>query len=340
MSFTHQCLLPFYSAMLPDCDLRSGLLAHINTFLRQWKHSDNPTPATLSEAIVIALFILDKPSSELDVINWIKSSLKVGRKWPTQTYLNRKIVQPSVKHCNLTSHIEAALDYGFDLPIYQVSRFPRNGLSETWKGWVVNVGDVNSFLRRRLFDQRSSDGHFPIMRLPPEVRETIFQYALLLPTSGCRTRRNKHWTLRTTNPHSTIGYQERIARSSFARLLQVSKTIYDEAMPCFWSQSVFHVDHAEQINKCFRHFPGWRYIEHLSVRWPIDGLQPCTDPSQAEQSCVVTIAKLPRLHSLIIDTSLSEWDRLSGARLSFQCVAQFRAIKGLEELEVRGPPAE
>lgn len=50
--------------------------------------------------------------------------------------------------------------------------------------WKCPVPPACIFLRRRVFRQPARNDTFPLVRLPPEIRVMVFEYALRLPASG------------------------------------------------------------------------------------------------------------------------------------------------------------
>lgn len=328
-------------------------------------NDDEALPATRSELIVIALLDMGRPASAEDINLWITRLLGADyrdHRWPG--------CHENPAECLIT--IGDLLHHAFDLPVIEVSPETRvdNVLAhnvsavdsalltlESWliprsiadsmlprpTRWTVPIRDAALFLRRSLFSPWSPDKHFPIMKLPVELREYIFTYALALPPGACmRTKEPckdcrsdlcERWEISAPrwNCASTKQYE---VDADFLALLRVSKAFHREAAPCFWSQDIRVSGNAPKICRLLRGAMGWKYVRKIDLKLRDDGDQRALDDDEE----IALLASMPRLRSLTVRLTPLRPYRSKEGIFKVPGVASLRRhVRGLEELVVRGP---
>lgn len=329
--------------MVNDYNLHEDLLKSIHEFThRQYERfgqSENdhePLPATYAEMIIIALVDIGRPCSAEDINLWITRLLGADyREHRRSGYLNYPAKSLLM--------IGDLLTFSFDLPVELVS--------EHRALWTTPIRDAAPFLRRRLFSPWSPDKHFPIMKLPVELRASIFTYALALPP-GARMRtkeprrnsRGERWEIIAPNPRSSLKVNE--VDPDFLALLRVSKAFYQEASPCFWSQELVVSGNAPKICRLLRAPAAWKYVQQIDLKLRDDGFQlngrwvhlggehehdDCNDE-------IAFLATMPRLRKMIVRLTPLRAYNIKEGLLEVPIVASLRRhIRGLKELVVHGP---
>jgi hypothetical protein len=246
--------------MVDNYGLQKDLLKSIHEFTyRQYERSvqsnndDEPLPATHSELIIMALVDIGRPASAEDINLWITRLLGADYR----EHRRSGHLQYPAKSLLTVGHL---LTSAFDLPAEEVSDHTLPGPVR----WTTPIRDAALFLSRRLFSPWSPDKHFPIMKLPVELREYIFRYALALPP-GARMRtkeprrnsRGERWEILAPRSHSDLREYE--IHPDFLALLRVSKSFYQEASPCFWSSDILVSGNAPKICRLLQGAMGWKY---------------------------------------------------------------------------------
>ena len=208
--------------------------------------------------------------------------------------------------------------------------------------WTTPIRDAALLLRRRLFSPWSPKKHFPIMRLPVELREYIFKFALALPPGACmRTkepRRNcrgglgVRWELSAPRWHSALKQYE--VDADFLALLRVSKAIYREASPCFWSQDVAVSGNAPKLCRLLRGAMGWKFVRHIDMKLRDDVDQRTLD----DDDDIASLAAMPLLRKLTVRLTPLRPNRRKEDILRIPSVVSLRQhVRNLEELVIHGP---
>jgi len=242
-------------------------------------------------------------------------------------------------------------------------RIPPSVSAYTWPAppkYTTPTLDAAIFLRRRLFSPWSPDAHFPIMKLPVELREYIFKYALALPPGAClRTKEPckdcrsdlcERWEISAPRWHEVSSSSSSSKRyevdSDFLALLRVSKTFYREASPCFWSSDVLVSGNAPKICRLLRGAMGWKYVSQLDLKLRVDGFQRDgrwlsyggSDDDDYDDHEIALLASMPRLRKLIARlTPLRVYSRKESILKVPSVVSLRKHVRGLEELVVCGP---
>lgn len=203
----------------------------------------------------MALVALNEPSSESQIVQWVLKSYNLS-----DHHFDHK--------SDLRIQIWNSLEV-FDLPVEE------GKMTDLDNKWTMSIRNANPYLRRRLFPIAAPDGHFPFMKLLVEIREWIFQYALLLPPSGvsigCLAAtamteagyvRRETLTFHTIQGgytkifHPNFWWQEQgksghpfrrhlfeqdsfQVPARFFNLFHASSAFRNAAVPCFWSQNLF-----------------------------------------------------------------------------------------------------
>lgn len=344
--------------MADDFDIQKDISKSISEFIcRQHECSDRaegedkPLAATHSELIMMALVDMRRPASAKDIDEWI--TMLLGQ--------NYREHRPPHCHRNLQERlltITHLLETASDLPVVEIPsekgvpgrcQFHQHPsadhtLTEPGSGgWATLIRDAAPFLHRRLFSPWSSDKHFPIMELPIELRESIFKYALVLP-SGARiklrergkNRQGETWAISAPRWH--CGPKRYEVDPDFLALLRVSKSFYQEASPCFWSQVVVCGTPSE-ICRLLQGATAWKSVEQLDLRLreDRDQLMPGGKWVSLDDDGIAALATLPRLCKLSVRW-LPLFDPFRRGQLdvaNVACIASLRRhVRGLKELEV------
>ncbi|KAM0711730.1 hypothetical protein Q7P35_001098 [Cladosporium inversicolor] len=348
-------------------------------------NDDEPLPATYSELIIMALVYMQHPASAEEINLWITRLLGAdyrehrrpgSREYPAKTLMtvvrlltsafdlpveevppesrmdayDRPPQTPSEsglqrpRDQNVLEHIFRMTVMGSAPLAVSDRRLPRP------MRWTAPIREAAPFLRRRLFSPWSPDKHFPIVRLPVELREYIFTYALALPPGACmRTkepRRNssgERWEISTPRWHSSSRQYE--VDPDFLALFRVSKSFYREASPCFWSQGILVSGSASKICHLLRPAAAWQYVEQLDLKLRDDDVWRMVerpyrsfDGGDDDDEEIPLLASMPRLRKLIVRlTPLRAYGSKEGMLNLPSVVSLRRHVRGLKELVVHGP---
>lgn len=371
--------------------MKDELRKCIMDYVHQWQHEQIGN-ATTAELAVMACVLSDEPLSIPEAKSWMgrhsHKSFDTPNKQSSGRSDHRRL---SWSSCNSdASHV--AVDGFDDEPI--IKRIDRPGKpphspDETddcltnfsvpihefdhlgSKHWTSPISSANIFLRRRLFPYTTGtpSSHFRIMDLPVEVREMIFEFALLLPRSGvwydfqtrCKRFGEQHltlqactrdrdfiqsqylpntWNIDRESPSARPKALFRVDLESHLALLRVSKQVHREAFGCYYFQNVFYLPNDYAFLKLFKNLSDdqFRHLGHIVWRW--------TRTEPPSEKYVQQFAALPRLRMLVIDSKEEEvdefdymfdWNRNAG--LSLDDVSHLTAIKGLQHVVFFGPIA-
>jgi hypothetical protein len=227
-------------------------------------------------------------------------------------------------------------------------RIPPSVEACTWPAppkYTTPTLDAALFLRRRLFSPWSPNKHFPIMKLPVELREYIFKYALALPPGAClRTKepcRNcrgdlcERWEISAPRWREVSSSKRCEVDSDFLALLRVSKTFYQEASPCLWSSDILVSGNAPKLCRLLRGAMGWKYVRQIDLKLR-DGGDQCAFEEDDDE--IALLATMPRLRKLIVRlTPLRVYSRKEGILKVPSVVSLRKHVRGLEELVIYGP---
>jgi hypothetical protein len=182
--------------------------------------------ATTAELIVMACIMSDEPLSLSEVSSWVRRHSTENHSDDLPTWLH-----------------DTRPDYmDFTVPICEPSEHGS-------QRWTSPIAAANVVLRRRLFPYapRSPQAHFRIMDLPPEVRASVFEFALSLPQTGVwYDFQNRK--ISDTNPSQTIKVwtADRDLSSTMTRYLP-SHWNTDKDHPWTDPKALFRVDLARHL---------------------------------------------------------------------------------------------
>jgi hypothetical protein len=334
-------------AMATSNTLQDDLRELITIYVQIRQHH-SIRKANTAELIVMACIMSDEPLSIPEVLSWVRRH-------------STKILSDVLPAWLL----EVRPDFAdFRVPICEV-------VEQGSKQWTSPIAAAHVFLRRRLFPHsiRSPQAHFRIMDLPAEVRVSIFEFALLLPRSGvwydiqnratgngqlyqsfkvwtadrdlasntCRYLPS-HWNIDKDTPFSDSKSLFRVHLARHLTLFRVSKQVYKEALPAYYSQNVFYLPNDWATLQLFQNFSvmQFHHLGNIVWRWP--------KKKKPARKLVQSLAALPRLRTLVIDTPPAEpllwWAYGDGVRrqagLSADDVAQLTEIRGLQDVTFFG----
>jgi hypothetical protein len=126
----------------------------------------------------------------------------------------------------------------------------------------------------------------------------------------------------------------RVDLRSHLALFRISKVIYKEAFPCFYSQNFFYIPNDFAFLKLFQTLSDRQfcYLEHIVWR--------STNTEAPPAKLVQQFAALPRLRTLVFNLRARDHIWYRNARsLSVSDVPHLTIIKGLQEVKFFGPVA-
>lgn len=360
--------------------MKDELRKCIEGYVRQWRH-ERIGDATAAELAVMACVLSDEPLSIPEAMSWMARHSHKSFDTPNNRSSGRSDQRRlSWSSCNSdASHVVAE---GFDEPLLKTNDRRENSarpFDETddsltdfsvpiqefdqlgSRRWTSPISSSNVFLRRRLFPctAGTTSSHFRIMDLPVEVRELIFEFALLLPRSGvwydfqtCYKGFGKRyltvrawtrdrdfvssqylpntWNIDRDSPSARPKTLFQVNLGTHLALLRVSKQVHKEAFACYYSQNVFYLPNDYAFLKLFQNLTDaqFRHLGHIVWRWTR------TEPPSAKY--VQQFAALPRLRTLVIDAKEEEVDFMfswnPNVGLSCDDVSHLTAIKGLQDV--------
>jgi hypothetical protein len=369
--------------------LRDELCKNIVEYVLRWRH-EQTDDATAAELAVMACVLSNKPLSVTEAMSWmcchshkpldmLDKIVAGGRKrlGPSRRLSNGsdvalyddsdELIKQQSGRLESFSHSRDETDDSltdFAVPIHEFDQLGS-------KHWTSPISSANVFLRRRLFPYKTggnSPSHFRIMDLPVEVREMIFEFALLLPRSGVwydhqiwHTRDGEWrralrawtrdrdfttsqylpntWNIDRDSPSARPKALFQVDLESHLALFRVSKQVHKEAFARYYSQNVFYIPNDYTFMKLFQNMSDaqLRYLSHIVWRW--------TKHEPPSKKQVQQFAALPRLRTLVIDAKKEndEFDYMYGwnrnAGLSLYDVSYLTAIKVLQSVEFFGPVA-
>lgn len=334
--------------------LQSGL----RELIRNWEEwqSGEVEDATSAELAVMACVMSDHSISQPAILSWKSSHSDEFANFGHQKFLH----EPSLPFRKRTTvlHSFNLVENHIDTPIYRIID------EDGFPTWNSPFDEADRFLHKRLCLPclpTPTQAPFRLLDLPPEIRTRIFEYVLLLPGSGVwydfKTRYNSEtqsmltyanvqvatrdsdaaffpglWTSRKMFDSQETESWIRVNLVRHMALLRVSKLIYKEASPCYYSRNVFYLPDSsmESSGDSFcDHFTLDQLflVRHIIWWWPTM-IAPWT-------RFAPTLATLAQLQTLIIDTQSSP-DGSVRALLSVN-VAALEAIGGLSKLVLYGP---
>jgi hypothetical protein len=152
-----------------------------------------------------------------------------------------------------------------------------------------------------------------------------------------------HWNTDKDHPWTDPKALFRVDLARHLTLFRVSKQVYKEALPCYYSQHIFYLPNDWATLHLFQNFSAmqFHYLGNIVWRWPKN--------KKPARKLVQSLAALPRLRTLVIDTPPAEvpllwWEYGAGVRrqvgLTFGDVEGLAEIGGLQDVTFFGAIVE
>lgn len=168
-------------------DIRSQIEATIEP----WRTgTDRPPPFTCAELVVIALVLHERPLSHVYISFWVLRSFafyeRLGRE-AVWTYWSADLGnEQDVERFGpaRASGLRRAL-CSYDVPVIAVDEEPGKDEEVTTETkWIVDPTKAMSYLCPRLWPQEKTNGTFPFLRLPSQLRNVVYDMVFAFPPSG------------------------------------------------------------------------------------------------------------------------------------------------------------
>ncbi|KAK4496108.1 hypothetical protein PRZ48_012087 [Zasmidium cellare] len=344
------------------------LLGEIVHALAPYLDSAEKPPLTPAKLFVIAL--LFNPNANLEVVmRWIFGNIPYYRNQALDDFVHdnaRLYYRSSLESTRKFIQDLGNVQHQYCVPISTHTETNARGSSETTFNTTPNQARI--FLKHFLASRdpiRPRKKPFPLMRLPPELRLRIYEYALTFPKSGIRigtkrpdptlhmATRDMHDTddalwqpmLRrpvafSRGPNDLIGY----SLSSYLRVLLTSKQVYTEAMPVFYECNRFVCLGVPELVGFLAHTPEHRrkHIRDIAFQFepPQHRIYNMSDITQ----CFSQLKRMPSLRTLILTMRQDTWatDRQRNGSLkypdllSLAPIKMLRSMRGLQKVEIHG----
>ncbi|KAL8926739.1 MAG: hypothetical protein Q9208_002813 [Pyrenodesmia sp. 3 TL-2023] len=170
-------------------------------------------------------------------------------------------------------------------------------------------------------------GPFPFMKLPPELRIMVYKYHFADYTyrmGGCSCHSKKECEEGHTSRHLTYRY----TRGVPPHLLAVSKAMYHEVMPLFFSGRLFSFEKIEDLGAFLAQVGPYnrQHITRIQFDYEKNGATNIFDIHEAFR----LLGECPNLSSLSISIGAHHLWR----KAAFPALATLRKIRGIEELKL------
>ena len=262
-------------------EARARVREEIMNLIKPYRESNKEPQFSAPELIVMALLSTTEPWLLLnDILRWIITTFKCYKEMALDDYAS--FFAEDSEYAQVPEVVIEGFHKAFDCwkaPLYNPNGTivvePFNGYTDgTYMHVMVPVAAGRIFLRRWLEPERK--GKFPFLRLPAELRNTIYQMVFTFPKSGIYVgprplqgrgvellqREDEEYSEHCSwedDPDSTLGsppLQEVLA------LLSVNKQVYKEAMPFFYQINHFYCENPEAFMK-FGCGVGQERFQHL-----------------------------------------------------------------------------
>ncbi|CAK1367675.1 hypothetical protein CB0940_11553 [Cercospora beticola] len=331
------------------------LQAEVRSVIEPFRKPDKKPPFSLAEIVVICLVIMGELSKEA-IHFWMVTKFRyyAQKALAFHTKLGGASVgwgpteEISVEFEKIFSELDLPIHRKIDgkkLPEGDPVKFPTSDGSK----WALNsLSAARGYLHR--FLRASSSQHFRLMDLPTELRLRIYEMALLLPRSGVNVNTGPY--VEPTFSTFSKDYEKpfpglsrwpgRITVWQLPRvsircsppalhlaLLQVSKQIYQEAMPVFYGDNLFVSENIGRLRDFLKRTPEARrmHIRYLAFSIEVG--------FKAELSKVAKmVAALPYLKELDIwiDEEHFKSVQVSTAGLPGFRISGFTALRSIPSL--------
>jgi len=354
--------------------LKTGALAHpsiriesitsrIETLIWPWARCKTKPPFSPEELVVMALASTKIPMYELDIANWIMDHCPYYA-----AIARREFFSPSHRHtslgrkaacddedwdCCFPKRLSAVL-LQFEVPVKEIELSvsdEEDGDEEDEQLWITSAPEARIFLHDRI--QTSLNGvnttdHFPFMRLPPELRLTIYELVFGFPRSGIfleLERKSLHVFARS---YQGLGDSDDTENSRTLNcrpptealaLLQTNKQIFQEAVPVFYNINTIVCLSVKELDRFLLITPESRrkHIRHIRFYYV---------PSDADSaaSAFRRLKMMKHLQRLDIDIDGEEWLEHKNSKdkqvypdlLKLPGLATLRSVRGLRSVTFDG----
>ncbi|GIZ49146.1 hypothetical protein CKM354_001218200 [Cercospora kikuchii] len=334
----------------------ADLQAEARIVIEPFRFPEKKPPFSLAEIVVICL-ILNGEMSKRAIHFWIVNkfhyyctkALAFLTKFDWDISDRHKVDAVSVEFEKIFSELDPPIHHKTDGEEL-VEGDPVQSPSSDGGTWVLNSLSAACGYLHRLLRAASSE-HFRLMDLPTELRLRIYGMALLLPRSGVNVNSGRYveTTLSTFSkdyeqpfpglvrwPHRITTWQSpRVSircspPATHLALLQVSKQIYQEAMPVFYGDTLFVCENIGRLRDFLKTTPETRrmHIRYLAFSIEVG--------FKAELSKVAKmVAALPYLKELDIwiDEEQFKSVQASTAGLPGFRISGFTALRSIPSLK-------
>ena len=321
--------------------------------IKRWGGSGRKPPFSSTQLAAIALLVNRRPMTGDEIVRWIKETFKhYENVWERDTRYFMSVTTiiqapPTQSELQLES-IEEGLQH-YDLPA-------RESPGDRALQEIYTLAEAEASIYLRKCFEGNSQGTFPFFKLPPELRETIYQMVFGFPPSGLMTGfryRSFEVTLKTITkdfscPSSfqasdpqryNIADQFTLPplKSILAPLL-VNKQVFAEAVSCFYRTNTFYFYDIEDLHQTLSNLPPSRrqHLGHIAFRYrPVDARR-----AAAAFKVLATVKHLRRL-DIQIDEGfwMTNYGPLVKGKIDILRIpgmGTLRKMRGLREVVVHG----
>lgn len=234
----------------------SSLQREIEELIRPWRNSEKHPGFSYEELIAIALVLHDEPMTRESIMTWIMKTFGYYQEMAAATFwahfgeyngncFSTKPPDDSDEFFDVFNDTFSK----FELPVTEITRFcPDDDQNDTYE---ISTAAARISLERLLAGR--TKGKFPFLRLPAELRMTIYELVLGYPRSGLQPvrpsyNRAMYFSVATREFLPTFSselwessdLELKVAdHESITQILLVNKQIYEEAVSCFYQINTF-----------------------------------------------------------------------------------------------------
>lgn len=181
--------------------------SRIEAAILPWRtRTDRPPPFTCADLVVIALALNDEPMTDLDICLWTWTTFAFYRELGVTAVWNYWTEEQRSSSDHVLQCVGPPLPSGFyralrsyAVPVSAVAN-DEGGIvreyiterDEKATSWSVEAHEAMLYLRPRLWPDEQPSGSFPFLRLPPDLRNTIYNMVFAFPPSGIKIKRHNN----------------------------------------------------------------------------------------------------------------------------------------------------